>query len=156
MTGNIYDWATRHNISVEALNELLYMTIPNTQAMPGTEGSTVAHIRLIASQRGSILWRNNNGAITDDSGRHVRFGLGNDSVKINKYFKSSDLIGITPVTINGKMLGIFTAIEVKKPGWKWVGNEREQAQWKYMAVVKKYGGFATFATSKEDYENAIS
>jgi len=152
----IYEWAARWGVSTEALNELLYMSIPDSQAAPGTEAAAQAEIRLAASQRGATLWRNNNGAATDQTGRHIRYGLGNDSAKINKEFKSSDLIGITPVQIGTQIYGIFTAIEVKRPGWKWTATEREQAQWKYMNVVRRHGGIATFATNKKDYETCLT
>ena len=57
-------------------------------------------IRLAAGEHPDItLWRNNSGAFKDQTGRMVRFGLGNDSAKINKHMKSSDLIGFQTITI---------------------------------------------------------
>lgn len=157
---NINEWAQRWNIPVQALDELLAMPVPDSVNNPGTEAAISQDIRLAASYDGNALWRNNSGAVTTDDGRHIRFGLGNDSIKINKTFKSSDLIGPTPKIIDanmiGKTVGIFTAIEVKPGNWKWLGTEREKAQWNYLQLVNRLGGFSTFAKSVEDYKKCIS
>ena len=75
-------------------------------------------IRLNAAYSGVYLWRNNNGAFQDDTGRWIRYGLGNDSKQMSEQFKSSDYIGIRPVIITpdmvGSLFGIFTAVETKK------------------------------------------
>lgn len=98
--------------------------------------------------------RNNNGACTTDDGRHIRFGLANDSEKINKQIKSHDLIGITSVTVRpqhvGAVFGVFTSIEVKRSGWQYKGTEREQAQLKWGNFVISMGGIAQFATKPGD------
>lgn len=156
----IYEWAQRWNIPPAALNELLNMPLPDSMApIPGTESSIQQDIRLEASRTGRILWRNNNGAAVADDGRHLRFGLGNDSKRINDAFKSSDLIGITPVIIDachvGRTIGVFTAVEVKRGDWSWSGTDREQAQWRYIQLVNRMGGFATFAKSTKDYEQCL-
>ena len=91
---------------------------------------------------GLMLWRNNSGVLPDQSGRPVRFGLGNDSPQSNKVIKSSDLIGL--------YMGRFIAIECKPKGWKYTGRDREVAQLNYINLVKKHGGIAMFATSWED------
>ena len=100
------------------------------------------------------IWRNNSGAFPDQTGRLVRFGLGNDSSKINKVFKSSDLIGVTPYVIQphdvGDTLGIFTAIEVKTPDWPGVRNDRERAQEQFLRVVESAGGLQCFARNTGD------
>lgn len=154
---NIHDWARRWNIPPDALRELLNMPLPELGANTiYTEASIQQDIRLEASRIGASLWRNNNGAAVADDGRHIRYGLGNDSPRINKAFKSSDLIGITPVMVTtahvGLTFGIFTAIEVKRGDWQWSNTLREQAQWKYLQLVNSKGGFATFAKSIEDYK----
>ena len=51
-------------------------------------------IRLEAAKQGILLWRNNVGAVKTSDGRMIRFGLANDSHKMNQHIKSSDLIGI--------------------------------------------------------------
>jgi len=118
-------------------------------------------IRLDAADFNSYLWRNNVGALPDHRGVPVRYGLANDSAKLNKEIKSSDLIGITPVIIQsqhvGMMLGVFTAVEVKHPGWNHGKKltEHEQAQLNYINLVRQAGGFAGFANSIEDYRKII-
>lgn len=112
-------------------------------------------LRVLAAQHGTPLLRNNSGACKDESGRLIRFGLGNDSEKINKHFKSSDLIGIWPLVVTpqmvGQTLGIFFAVEVKRPGWKFSQNdERAVAQQKFGEWVQRHGGIFTFATSEAD------
>ena len=116
-------------------------------------------LRLFAGQSGGHLWRNNSGALRDATGRLVRFGLGNDSAAASKRFKSSDLIGVTPLTIQpqhvGTVIAVFTAIEVKDPMWPGVRNEREQAQARYIDLVRRAGGIAGFATTLEGGINVI-
>lgn len=139
--------------------------------MTQTEASVQQDIRLEASRRGSIMWRNNNGACVDETGRHIRYGLANDSVKINKYFKSSDLIGITRVHIQpchvGRIIGVFTATEVKHGGWIYNVRDlpdtqltdrelREKAQLAFMQKVVDLGGRACFANNVEDYLKCIT
>lgn len=112
-------------------------------------------LRILAAQRGTPLLRNNSGACRDDSGRMIRYGLGNDSERINKHFKSSDLIGIWPVKITqdmvGQTLGVFFAVEVKRPGWRFSeSDDRARAQKAFGDWVIQHGGFFTFATSEKD------
>lgn len=125
-----------------------------------TEAQVQAAIRLESMRRNQPLWRNNSGACTDDVGRLIRYGLGNDSAKLNAVWKSSDLIGITPVRIGfehvGRTFGVFTAIEVKKPGWKAPSNDRERAQSRFLENVGQLGGFGGFAASIEDYVKCLS
>lgn len=110
---------------------------------------------------GGQIWRNNSGAFKDDTGRVIRFGLGNDSPALNKVFKSSDLIGITPVKayVEGRgwtVLGVFTAIEVKEPNWhQRPGDDRASAQARFHDIVRAAGGYAGFATSLVDVWRAI-
>ena len=112
-------------------------------------------IRLAVAPLGDRLWRNNNGACESTDGRQIRYGLANDSASINKVFKSSDLIGITPRLITqqdvGQVLGVFTACEVKREGWHFTNTPRERAQHAYIKAVQECGGFAGFAASFEDY-----
>lgn len=157
---NIHDWAIKYRIPADAVRELLTMPLPESSSAPSTEGAVQADIRLEASRCGNALWRNNNGAGKTEDGRWLRWGLGNDSKKINDEFKSSDLIGITPVMVTpqhvGRIFGIFTAVEVKRGDWSWLGNEHEQAQWNYLQLVNSKGGFATFATSIKDYRSCLT
>lgn len=116
-----------------------------------SEAAVQQLIRLEAGRRGTPLLRNNSGAARDDRGQMIRFGLGNDSKRINDVFKSSDLIGIYPVVVTpdmvGRTLGLFFAVEVKAPGWKLTpGDKRAQAQLAFGEWVRKHGGVFCFAT----------
>jgi len=106
--------------------------------------------RMRAQELGAVLWRNNVGAITPPDGRRapVRFGLANDSSRLNKVFKSSDLIGMTP---GGRLL----AVECKEPGWVWKGTLHEQAQLNFIREVRRRGGFAGFAAAPGDVDRIL-
>lgn len=131
------------------------MTKPKPK--PELEAPIQQRIRLAAPNHNMRLWRNNNGAVHTVDNRFIRFGLCNDSTKMSKELKSSDLIGITQYTIRpedvGKTLGVFTSIEVKREGWTFAGTLREVAQLKWINLIKAFGGFAMFATKPEDLKN---
>ncbi len=118
-------------------------------------------VRWEAAQLGMPLWRNNSGAFKDDRGQMVRFGLGNDSPRLNKLWKSSDLIGIVPVTIQphhvGRLAGIFAAVEMKDPA-TWRGepkSEHETAQANFIATVQQYGGVGGFITDPAELKGLV-
>lgn len=153
---NLIQWAIRHNISHVALAELRQMmgvdkdTDPAAQCHTLTSEAKVQEaVRLEATKKGCRAWRNNVGACKDDTGRVIRYGLVNDSAALNKRIKSSDLIGIRPVVITpdmvGHTIGQFIAREIKKPGWKYTGTEREKAQLAFIEMVISLGGDAAFA-----------
>lgn len=111
-------------------------------------------IQLEASKRGIRLWRNNMGATYDQTGRFIRYGLANESAAVNKVLKSGDLIGITPKIISpddiGHTVGVFTSIEVKRPGWQYRGHGREPAQQAWANLVLSLGGIAKIIASVEE------
>lgn len=120
-----------------------------------SEAEVQQQIRLRAAQQGTPLLRNNSGATFDESGRMVRYGLGNDSAKLNKVFKSSDLIGIWPVVVTpdmvGRKLGVFMAVECKPRHWTLrESDKRAQAQLNFGRWVESHGGVFRFATKPED------
>jgi len=80
----------------------------------------------------------------------VRYGLGNDSAQVNSRLKSSDLIGITPVSVNGNPVGVFTSYEIKKPGWRYTGTPREVAQLRWLELVVSLGGIGKFISDVGD------
>ena len=120
------------------------------------ESEVEQEVKMRARFFGCTLFRNNSGACKDESGRVVRFGLGNTSP--NQQFASSDEIGITEVVITpdmvGKTIGVFTAIEVKKEGWnpnkKFDAHEEKQNN--FLQFVKSKGGIAGFANSVDSLE----
>lgn len=140
-------WAARWGVSPEAMLDL-----QREFGMLGTEASSVARggdseaavskrVQLEASRVGARLWRNNVGAVYDAHGNFFRYGLANSSAAVNKRIKSSDLIGIRPD-------GTFLAREVKRPGWKYTGKDREPAQLRFIQLVTGLGGDAAFATEE--------
>lgn len=150
-------WAARHGVSQAALAELRVMMGVDTDpakctAKAGSEAAVQTAIRLEASRLGVRLWRNNVGACKDESGRIIRYGLCNDSAQLNKRIKSSDLIGVRPVVITSDMvghtIGQFVAREVKRPGWKYAGTEREKAQLAFIELLLSLGADAAFASGE--------
>lgn len=124
------------------------------------EDAVEDEICLDAARVGNILWRNNVGEALNKQGNPVRFGLANTSKAVNKHTKSSDEIGITVVMVTpemvGQLVGVFTAVEVKREGWVYAGTEREVAQANYHNIVRSYGGIAGFAASVNDYRELIN
>lgn len=110
-------------------------------------------IQLAASKRGDRLWRNNVGAAVDSRGIPIRYGLANSSAQLNRVLKSSDLIGITPTVVTqemvGQLLAVFTSLEVKRPGWRWAGTDREQAQLAWIELIRSLGGVAGFTDNAD-------
>lgn len=160
--GDLAAWTTKHGISSHAMLEFqnMFYSPPDISAPDGSEARVQSELRLQGQPLDAILWRNNQGACTDDTGRLIRYGLGHDSKPLNDVFKSSDLIGITPITITlrhvGYRLGVFTAVEIKKPGWQKPENDREIAQMNFLQNVAKFGGMAMFATSTTIYKDTVS
>jgi hypothetical protein len=158
MTPELYSWFARWGIPPQAVAEYRQIvgidTDPAVQTYPANSEAAVQQtVRLNISRSGGRVWRNNSGAVTyiDEKGvtRHLRYGLCNDSPKLNKQIKSSDLIGITPVVIPpeyvGRTVGVFTALEIKAPGWKFSPNDaREKAQLKFIELVVSMGGIGKF------------
>lgn len=120
-----------------------------------SEAVNQQQIRLVMARMGALLWRNNSGSYQDESGRWIRYGLCNDSKQLNAEFKSSDLIGPTPIIIQphhvGRTIGVFTAVECKPTGWHLTpGDKRGQAQKRFIDLVKGVGGLGGFATGPDD------
>jgi hypothetical protein len=102
---------------------------------------TIQQRILLALGRGSRrIWRNNTGALRDERGQLVRYGLCKGS---------ADLIGLTTVTITPDMVGqtvaVFTAIEVKSA----TGRPTPEQE-AFLAMVRQAGGRAGIARSIED------
>ena len=144
-------WALRHGITEAALTDLA--GVLGATAATGGEGSesrAQSEIRLAAPSLAMRLFRNNVGVLKNEAGTPVRYGLANDSPALNKRLKSGDLIGwrrrvIAPADV-GATIAQFVSIECKAPGWTYRGDDHEQAQQRWAALVATDGGFARFAT----------
>ena len=130
--------------------------------MSKDESTVQQEIQIQAMYCNSNLMRNNSGCLKDNEGRLVRFGLGNVSKQHNDQLKSSDLIGITKMIVTqemvGKVVGIFTAIEVKKEDWNLDKkyDKREVAQNNFMCWVRSMGGIASFCNDAEKLKDILN
>lgn len=149
-------WAIKWGVSHAALVDLrqkLGMCDHAAPTDPGqgtSEAAVSARLRLEASRAGGVLWRNNVGALIDDRGVPVRYGLANDTAALNRSVKSADLIGIYPLAITADMVGTvvgqFWSVEAKEAGWRYTGRGREEAQARWAQAVIARGGRAGFST----------
>lgn len=105
------------------------------------ESDLLKKIQVAASKVGSRLFRNNCGALKNDRGQWVKYGLANPG--------GSDLIGWTPVKITQEMVGgtvaVFTAIE-GKTGYLKTTPEQDQ----FISAVLQAGGIAGVARTELD------
>lgn len=153
---NLTQWAIKWGVPYEAIDDLRKQFGTVCTDPPHKVGDSEAAIqnkvRIEASKKGLRLWRNNVGACMDENGNHVRYGLANDSKKMNDLIKSSDLIGIKPVLIEpyhvGQVLGQFVAREIKAGNWSYSGTAREEAQLRFLELVTALGGDASFAKNE--------
>lgn len=72
----------------------------------------------------------------------------------------SDLIGITPHVVTqadvGRTIGVFTAIETKRPKNDSTSKARKQSQGNFLKLVNSLGGLGCIARSTEDAEALIA
>lgn len=148
------EWAAEFNIPLAYIINLEQRFGVGVNHDVVTDGKSEAHaqslVMLEAAEKDVLMMRNNNGAFEDKTGRWVRFGLMNDSEKLNKVIKSSDLVGarkrlITQADV-GRVIGQMVLREMKKPGWFYSGTEEEAAQLKFLLLMDSYGCDAEFAT----------
>lgn len=152
----IHEWAIAHRIPITAVYDLLSRLgmgaeSPQPSVKSGmSEAAVQQRVRIEAARNGVILWRNNVGALRDERGVPVRYGLCNDTAAVNERIKSGDLIGIRKRLIDSSMightLGQFVSRECKPDGWRFTGTPREVAQAKWIEIVIANGGDAAFAT----------
>ena len=100
----------------------------------------------LACGRGPVrLWRNNSGALVDQQGRLVRFGLCKGS---------SDLIGLRTLEITpdlvGQRIAQFVALEIKTA--RGVVSPEQRA---FLALVEQLGGLAAICRSVEAAEQVL-
>jgi hypothetical protein len=101
----------------------------------------------LACGRGAVrLWRNNTGALVDQQGRFVRFGLCKGS---------SDLIGLRALEITpelvGQRLAQFVALEIKT-GSGTVSQEQQA----FLRLVQELGGLAAVCRSIEQAQTVLA
>jgi hypothetical protein len=93
----------------------------------------------LAANGPARLWRNNVGALRDQRGQLVRYGLCPGS---------SDLIGYRTIVITpdmvGRRLAVFAAVEVKDRA---APTDQQQA---FMRLIEQAGGLAGVARSVPD------
>lgn len=158
---NLSEWAKKWGVPSLAMADLTnqmglsghWQTSHPLRPHEGASESRVQSlVRLEAARKGLLLWRNNVGALLDERGVPVRYGLANESKAQNQQLKSADLIGIRPVLIGpehvGHTIGQFVSREVKEGFWKYTGNGREQAQRAWLELVLSVGGDAAFAAGE--------
>lgn len=154
----ITQWALKWNIPYDALTELetifgLNGNLTVSTINGASEANVQARVRLEAARKGIKLWRNNVGVLLNERGTPVRYGLANDSPKLNQTIKSGDLIGWRPLTIMPQMVGSkiaqFISRECKEANWKYGASSHEQAQLKWIQLVCADGGDARFATGDD-------
>jgi hypothetical protein len=100
----------------------------------------------LACGRGAVrLWRNNTGALVDQQGRFVRFGLCKGS---------SDLIGLRALEITpelvGQRLAQFVALEIKTSS-----GTVSQEQQAFLRLVQELGGVAAVCRSIEQAQAVL-
>lgn len=153
----------RWGIPQQALAELALCSIvePDADALSGmdkTEAYVSSAVRLEAPTKGVYLWRNNVGAgvVANVSElcpecrmrarRVIRWGLANDSSKLNERMKSADLIGIKRTLITAEMVGTFIgkfySRECKREDWTFRGTLEDNAQLAWAILINAQGGDA--------------
>ena len=153
---NLTQWAIKWGIPYEAVEDLRRefgaMSAEPSPQFGESEAAIQNRVRLEASRKGLRVWRNNVGACMDQNDNFIRYGLANDSKKMNDLIKSSDLIGIRPLRIEqyhvGQIVGQFVAREVKAGNWSYTGTQREEAQLRFLVLVASLGGDAAFANNE--------
>lgn len=114
-----------------------------------SESVTLQRVQLEAPRLGVTLWRNNVGACRDETGRLIRYGLGNTSSKVTSVVTSSDLIGM----IDGR----FFAVECKRGDWRGTSlTEREGAQRRFIEIVRDRGGVGGFVRDVEELRRLVA
>lgn len=153
---NLVTWAAKWGVPAAALADLQQsiglLGTPGDEPYRGKKSEAFAQSQVVleGAEKGVRLFRNNVGALRDDGGRMVRYGLANSSKAENDVLKSADLIGWRMVRIEqhhvGSHIAQFVSREIKEPGWQYVGDAHEQAQLAWAELVAADGGDAAFAT----------
>ena len=125
-----------------------------------SESAVSQHAQYALTGFGGLAMRNNVGVAIDQTGRHIRYGLMNESSKINKEYKSSDLIDCVPIVSQphhvGRVFGLFVALETKESNWKLLPSDKHgAAQQAFMNLIRQRGGAADFITNAEQVKQIL-
>ena len=106
-----------------------------------TEAALMRRIMLALSAAGAVVFRNNQGAFKDQTGRLVRYGVCQPG--------GADVIGwrsveITPDMV-GQRLAVFVGVEVKTERGRLTGPQRQ-----FLAALSEAGGIAGAARSEAE------
>lgn len=157
------EWGIKWAVPFAALEDLRHsMGLNGHRTMPerarGTSEAAVDSVVVLEAARLDIpLWRNNVGALKDEHGRMVRYGLANSTKDENKLLASSDRIGIRKRSVAEmyaqgiQYCGQFVARETKPVGWRFTGTDREEGQFRWAELILSYGGDAAFVTGEGSF-----
>lgn len=149
----IEEWCVRWGVPHAAYYELLAIAraLPDPPASGSSRSEAAVSSDLLletGARRDLLLFRNNVGALKDERGVPVRYGLANESPAQNKIIKSADFIGIYRRKIGpqdvGTFIGQFVSTEAKREGWRYSGQGRERAQMAWATIINSMGGRAVF------------
>lgn len=153
------EWAACHPAAAADLQAMLGAVpfpVPVADGGGKSEAWAQQQVRFKAAQTGALAFRNNVGATPSKCKacgapqQPLRYGLANDSARLNAEVKSSDLILAIPRRIEphhvGTTIAQFGSIETKRPGWKYTGKGQEAGQAAWLTLIRKVGGFAAFST----------
>ncbi len=150
------EWAAAYPEAAKAFQQVIAPAMSPAGSDGKSEQWAQQQVRFQIAQAGAMSWRNNVGATPakcPDCGtprQPVRYGLANDSPKLNEKIKSSDLILAIPRLVTHDMVGQtvaqFGSVEMKRPGWQYTGEGREKQQAAWLGLVESVGGFARFST----------
>ena len=166
MTDILQNWADEWGVSKDALSALRSamghlpeLSEEQASALKGKAESFVqSSVRLAAPNYGCVFFRNNVGALKDERGSLLRYGLANDTKALNTVLKSADLIGWRSVLITQAMVGHriaqFASVECKNPKWPGYNpaNDHERAQQRWIELILAAGGVAAFSTGAFPFE----
>jgi len=118
-------------------------------------------VQLAMARLGAQVWRNNSGACTDDTGRLIRYGLGNSSAALNAAIKlgrphrdHTHDCPSAPRWSNGRCLYRARG-QTARLGTVTPGDKRGQAQKRFLDIVVGVGGMAGFVTDPADLANIL-
>lgn len=166
---NYREWAAKHPHAAADMQAMLG-AVPWPVTPPGGDGKgeswSQQQARLRAAKQGAMAWRNNVGATPaktqhscprchtrfEEKQQPIRYGLANDSARLNGVVKSSDLILAIPRVIRpedvGNTIAQFGSVETKRPGWVFTGKGPEAGQAAWLALLESIGAYARFSTGE--------